>query len=62
MELKPCPFCGGKASLYKENGEVWIECENCHCGTAFVNGASSIEVKMSAVIKDWNRRVGEGGE
>ena len=25
--LKPCPFCGSRARLIRENGEYWIKCE-----------------------------------
>ena len=26
-ELKPCPFCGGKAKLHKAiHGKYWVEC------------------------------------
>ena len=57
MELKPCPFCGGEAIIYKEKGEVTIACKECQCGTAYINGASPIETKIEVAAKDWNRRV-----
>ena len=29
-KLKTCPFCGGKAKLYKDYDSVWtIECQKC---------------------------------
>ena len=56
-ELKPCPFCGGEPSIYKENGEVFIACTKCQCGTAYLNGASPIEEKIKVAVQDWNRRV-----
>ena len=56
-ELKPCPFCGGEATIYKENGEVSIACSNCQCGTAFLTGASPIGKKIEVATRDWNRRV-----
>lgn len=49
-ELKPCPFCGGKA-VYKKlqlGGSV-IECIYCNI---FVG-----EVFGDDVVKAWNRRV-----
>lgn len=61
-ELKPCPFCGGKAKIVMtedDTGECvgpfffWIRCEECHLET----GAKSSE---SEAIKEWNRR-GTGG-
>ena len=60
-ELKPCPFCGGKAELYeseaynlktetKEKNIRWfVMCEQC---TALTCGA----LKGKA-IEAWNRRV-----
>ena len=62
-ELKPCPFCGGKAELYeseaynlktetKEKDIRWfVMCEQC---TALTCGA----LKKKA-IETWNRRVGD---
>jgi Lar family restriction alleviation protein len=57
-ELKPCPFCGGKAVVYKENGDemVSIACSECNCGTAYISGASSTEKKIEIAVQDWNRR------
>ena len=28
-ELKPCPFCGGKAEFENDNGEWFVFCERC---------------------------------
>ena len=59
-ELKPCPFCGGKAEIYKSNGEVSVACINCQCGTAYITGASTLEVKIETAVHDWNRRAEDG--
>ena len=52
VELKKCPFCGGKAGLYQAyDGRFVVECNEC--GT---------RCKMSGykdkVINEWNNRVG----
>lgn len=56
-ELKPCPFCGGKAELNRDapNGvhtscfKPYVECTQC---TAMMYGSSAIQV-----VKAWNMRV-----
>ena len=62
-ELKPCPFCGGKAFIETVEphthtlaafmpyygGGTFIECQKCSC-------AISAETKEEA-IEAWNRRV-----
>lgn len=56
MELKPCPFCGGKADFYgglnpHNNEEEWyIGCVKCDCDTA------AYATKLEAAEK-WNYRV-----
>lgn len=59
-ELKPCPFCGGEATVYKAKGEVSVACIDCQCGTAYFGGASTIEAKIEAAVHDWNRRAEDG--
>ncbi len=55
-KLKPCPFCGGAATIteYLDRGIKWlepfyVECKNC--GTY----KKDFPTKKDA-IKDWNRR------
>ena len=55
-ELKPCPFCGGPASVIEiEDPDVAGEmlytvwCEECGCGTVPAN--TPVEVRRL-----WNRR------
>lgn len=65
--LKPCPFCGGEASLYKADEIVghgmmttlhFVECDTCKSrGTTidtYLDGWRGVEEKA---INAWNRRV-----
>ena len=47
-KLKPCPFCGGKPIVDKNQNSVY--CADCHMGTPWTD---SIE----DAINTWNRRV-----
>ncbi len=57
-ELKPCPFCGGKAEIYGDNGisletgekcwRYYIVCTGC---PALVSGETEAETE-----KNWNQR------
>lgn len=64
-ELKPCPFCGGKAIiLYHENGDSYrsniyypskrgaVICEKCRCSL-------HTYARAKDAVNAWNRRVGE---
>ena len=54
-ELKPCPFCGGKAMLKGSEFCWWIECSGCEFGTpAFL--------KKEEVIEAWNRRTNDDND
>ncbi|NBH15594.1 restriction alleviation protein, Lar family [Lachnospiraceae bacterium] len=59
-ELKPCPFCGGKAVLHVRNG-VRVVCKDCGTGTiVLVDGESQGKPTSGAiesVIEKWNKRV-----
>ena len=52
-ELKPCPFCGGKASV--ECGLLYlkVECEACHAST-------NKFLYFYEVVNAWNRRAENG--
>lgn len=63
--LKPCPFCGGKAVLFVENG-VQVTCLSCGVRTSiekdriYQKGVSQERTATSSVdkvIEEWNRRV-----
>lgn len=56
-KLKPCPFCGGEAGIYKRvlDWATWdykIACSKCRCET-------DIYGTKQEVIEAWNKRVGE---
>ena len=59
-ELKPCPFCGGKAEIYNEGGfglpKCYVQCEKCKARTyVYVNTKGNFKY-MKCAIKAWNRR------
>ena len=61
-ELKPCPFCGGKALLDHVQtglGASYIRCEKC--GLESIRFIKSFEVASDdRVIEYWNRRADNG--
>lgn len=47
-KIKPCPFCGGEARLFKDShGNHAINCEVCYCRTA-------PESTKQVAIQNWN--------
>lgn len=56
IELKSCPFCGGKARLLVSNG-VRVLCTKCGATTRILVDSERIETNaVEDVIKAWNRR------
>ena len=52
-ELKPCPFCGGRAHLWRTTSrprEYQVSCEDC------VKGKTDWVKTSKAAIETWNRR------
>ncbi len=52
--LKPCPFCGGVATLWSGCGECYVRCDNCRSTTAYIDLKAGTE---DEAIAAWNRRV-----
>ena len=75
LELKSCPFCGGKARLVTDTDRQapafdWtfpayqIVCQGCGCGTMRVlknlfYGENSEDIEN--LVNIWNKRVNENG-
>lgn len=62
-ELKPCPFCGGKAVVHVNDG-VRVMCTECGAKTkGLVDGYSQgrpMGSAINSVVKAWNRRANDG--
>lgn len=62
IELKPCPFCGGKARLFVGDG-VRVICSKCYAGTMIQRDSVESESNsVKTVVEAWNRRAKNGGE
>lgn len=58
-DLKPCPFCGGKASLFVIDG-VKVKCLDCNMGTpTYSDLYNKTPMAINMAIKQWNKRVKE---
>ena len=57
-ELKPCPFCGGKAEM-KPKGMLGftIKCKLCHVQVTQKVLRLSLEWLRVEMIKHWNTRI-----
>lgn len=51
LEIKPCPFCGGKANKVKFGKIQMFECEKCRAVVSFCGAESELKA-----TKAWNRR------
>lgn len=61
VDLKPCPFCGGKARLFV-NGGVRVICSKCYVGTMILTDNMEYESNaVETVIEAWNRRASNNG-
>lgn len=63
-ELKPCPFCGGKATLedyplltFNFNGEPRMDHLAVYCRACKINGQyTTKERSINEIIDHWNTR------
>lgn len=61
IDLKPCPFCGGTATLFVNEG-VRVYCTKCGNGAGTFADEYNLFQKGTAietVVKKWNKRVTE---
>lgn len=61
IELKPCPFCGGKAVLLSNiffSASAEVKCKKCGVRTMVYKGGDYSDVVLLA-SQAWNRRVEE---
>lgn len=60
IALKPCPFCGGEARLFVDNG-VKVICSKCCVGTMVLTDSIAYESNaVETVVDTWNRRADNG--
>lgn len=66
-ELKPCPFCGGKAWQTYNNVMIkgvsekcaWVYCKKCSARTGYFRRTAN-EHYIGEAAKAWNGRAGDG--
>ncbi len=65
-ELKPCPFCGGKAqkNSYPLDYPNWntgarVYCLSCGAEIEVLGNINTVKEDQEKVVKLWNRRVTE---
>lgn len=67
-KLKPCPFCGGKATVGVDDfNKYMVKCDcgvmmgvSLECGTELINGWTATFDSIEKAIENWNRRTENG--
>ena len=59
VDLKPCPFCGGKPTVEFDEGigKHWICCKNEKCR---IQPSTDAHTYIGVVVREWNRRHNNG--
>ena len=57
-KLKPCPFCGGEAIMFRPRNRTFIQCENYKIGVHDVLITAPTQEKA---VKAWNTRTPKEG-
>lgn len=52
--IKPCPFCSGKASVIEHDCGYTVECNIC--GASYGESQAQWRDKGAEAIKQWNNR------
>lgn len=60
IELKSCPFCGGRANLLVTPSGVAVRCRKCFIGTLYHLDDNNSSNVIREVVDEWNRRVTNG--
>lgn len=59
-ELKPCPFCGGKARLIYAYQASAVKCQKCKVWGKFFHDHYEQGDSKADAIEFWNRRADNG--
>ena len=55
-QLKPCPFCGGKAQIFNSFGWFWARCLCVDCKINPSTNKYYIDNGLDGLVRAWNMR------
>ena len=58
--LKPCQFCGGKASQVYLEPTSWVVCRKCGAMGAMASDSYEVGDGKAKAIEAWNGRIDNG--